>query len=209
MITERPASGDLVARGNTSDVWRWSTATVVKVLRPGIPRHWAALEADIIRRVHDAGLPVPRTDGVVDVGGRPAVVLERIDGSSMWSQIRSSPGDLPRLVEELVDVQQAILGAGPIEGLPDLSARVRSKIDAVTELPSGERQEALALLDGLPQGSTLCHGDMHPGNLLAGPDGWVVVDWFDAVGRPCDGRPGAKLAPHAVRVRTALGTPLS
>ena len=171
---------DLIARGNTSDVWRWSPTTVVKVLRPEIPADWAWLEADITRAVYEAGLPAPATEGVVEVEGRPGVVLERVDGASMWNQMKATPGRLPGLIEELVDLQVRIHAAGPIDGLPDLVTRLHGKIDEAEQLPETERGEAHDLLATLPAGTALCHGDMHPANILMSARGWIVVDWFDA-----------------------------
>jgi len=185
MVGQQHARGELIARGNTSDVWRWTDSTVVKVLRPDIPRHWAALEAEITRSVHQAGLPVPATDGVVEVDGRPGIVLEHIEGVSMWSQMKAARAELPRLMEDLVDLQAEILATGPIDGVPDLVSRVRSKVDEAVELPADERREAQDLLASLPIGSALCHGDMHPANILMSARGWIVVDWFDAaIGYP-------------------------
>ena len=150
--TDRPCDGrycramvghlhpdDLIARGNTSDVWRWSPTTVVKVLRPDIPRHWAGLEADITRAVHEAGLPAPATDSVVEIEGRPGVVLECIDGVSMWSQMKVAPEQLPGLIEDLVDLQVRVHAAGPIAGIPDLVTRLHAKIDEAEQLPEPER----------------------------------------------------------------------
>ena len=171
---------DLIARGNTSDVWRWSPTTVVKVLRPEIPADWAWLEADITRAVYEAGLPAPATEGVVEVEGRPGVVLERVDGASMWNQMKATPRRLPGLIEELVDLQVRIHAAGPIDGLPDLVTRLHGKIDEAEQLPEPERGEAHDLLATLPAGTALCHGDMHPANILMSARGWIVVDWFDA-----------------------------
>jgi aminoglycoside phosphotransferase (APT) family kinase protein len=179
MVGQLPAD-DLIARGNTSDVWRWSPTTVVKVLRPEIPAQWAALEADITQRVHAAGLPAPATDGLVEVDGRPGVVLERVDGASMWSRMKAEPAMLPTLVEELVGLQATIQAAGPIGGLPDLVARLHGKIDEAAQVSDAERLEAHELLTGMPGGDALCHGDMHPANILLSRRGWIVVDWFDA-----------------------------
>jgi aminoglycoside phosphotransferase (APT) family kinase protein len=171
---------DLIARGNTSDVWRWSPTTVVKVLRPEIPAQWATLEAEITERVHAAGLPAPATDGVVEVDGRPGVVLERIEGPSMWSRMKAAPSELPTLVTQLVDIQVTLQAAGPISGLPDLASRLHGKIDEADQIASEERDEAHALLARMPAEQALCHGDMHPANILMAARGWVVVDWFDA-----------------------------
>jgi aminoglycoside phosphotransferase (APT) family kinase protein len=180
MVVQQPGRGELIARGNTSDVWAWTTTTVVKILRPGIPEHWAGLEAAITERVGAAGLPVPATDGVIDVDGRRAIVLERITGASMWDHMRDDPGRIPALVDELVDLQCAVLAVGAIDGVPDLVVRLRTKIDAAVELPPNEREAARALLDELEVGSALCHGDFHPANLLGSRGHWIIVDWFDA-----------------------------
>jgi aminoglycoside phosphotransferase (APT) family kinase protein len=190
-------AGDLIARGNTSDVWRWSPTTVVKVLHPGIPAHWATLEADITERVHAAGLPAPATDGLVEVNGRPGVVLEHIEGASMWSRMKEQPSVLPELIAELVDIQATIQAAGPIEGLPDLVTRLHGKIDEASQVSDMERREAHELLMGMPRGGALCHGDMHPANILLSARGWIVVDWFDAA----IGHGGADLARSSLLMR--------
>jgi hypothetical protein len=186
-------------------VWAWTTTTVVKVLRPGIPENWAELEAAITDRVGAAGLPVPATDGVIDIDGRRGIVLERITGTSMWDHMREDPGRIPPLVAELVDLQCTVLAAGPIDGVPDLAERVRTKIGAADELPPTERSAAQALLDDLEVGTSLCHGDFHPANLLRSDGGWVIVDWFDAaIGiATADLARSSLLMPSGVGVRSA------
>ena len=171
--------GRPIARGNTSDIYAWIGETVVKVLRPDIPRHWASIEADITRRVHAAGLPVPATEGVVEVDGRSAVVLERISGPTMWERMRDAPEEVPRLIDILVGLQ-AELHSTTVRGLPDLARRLGSKIDEAVQLTASERQEAQALLATLPRGKVLCHGDIHPANIIVAERGMVILDWFDA-----------------------------
>lgn len=199
------ALGEFVARGNTSDVWRWSPGTVVKVLHPDIPDHWATLEADITRRVHEAGLPAPATEGVVVVDGRQGIVFEHVDGISMWERMKSSPGELPALVEALVDLQAGLHAAAPVDGLPNLVTRLRGKIEAAENLPAEERREALDLLAGLPTASALCHGDLHPANILMSPRGMILIDWFDAAA----GHPLADLARSSLLMRPPVSMMLA
>jgi len=180
MHAEDQTLGKRLARGNTSDVWEWTPQTVVKVLLPDIPRHWAALEADITRLVHAAGLPVPATDGVGEVDGRPGVVLERIDGETMWHRMMDSPEEVPALIEVLVDIQRDVQSVSPIVGISDLTTRLRRKIDEAAAVSDEDRHRAHELLTAMPSGSALCHGDMHPANIVMSPRGIVIVDWFDA-----------------------------
>ncbi len=172
--------GELIARGNTSNVWAWTPETVVKVLHPDIPQHWASIEADITRRVHAEGYPVPATDGVIEIDGRSGIVLERIDGETMWERMKAAPAEVPQLIEALIDLQAGLHAAAPVDGLPDLARRLGSKIDEAVQVSARDRREAQALLGRLPTATALCHGDMHPNNIVMADRGMVIVDWFDA-----------------------------
>jgi tRNA A-37 threonylcarbamoyl transferase component Bud32 len=195
----QPRLGSLVARGNTSDIWEWTPGTVIKLLNPGIPAHWAAIEADITSRVHDAGLPSPATEGVVEVDGRPGVVLERVHGETMWDRMKAAPDEVPHLTEVLIDIQTHVHAAPIVEGLPLLATRLRRKIEEATELPEAERAESLGMLARAPQGKALCHGDMHPANIVLSTRGMVIVDWYDAA----IGDAGADLARSSLLLRPA------
>jgi hypothetical protein len=63
--------------------------------------------------------------------------------------------------------------------LADLRAVLANRIrDA--GLPPHLRDFAMRVLDGLPDGDRLCHGDYHPGNLLLAHGQTVVIDWGSA-----------------------------
>lgn len=199
MAHRRIGSALPIARGNTSDIHAWTPGTVVKVLRPGIPRQWASIEADITRRVHAAGLPVPATDGVIEVDGRPAVIFERIAGPTMWEVMKERPAEVPRLADRLVGLQHE-LHATSVGGLPDLARRLGSKIDEAVQVPASERQEAQLLLAGMARGAVVCHGDIHPANIVMAERGTVILDWFDAA----SGHPMADRARSSLLMRPLI-----
>lgn len=176
--------GPLLGRGRTSEVFELGSDLVVKVPRPEVPGHWAAKEASIAASVHEAGLPTPGVHGTMDVGGRESIIFERIHGPSMWDMVMDDPARLPALTEQMVAVQRQINQVAAPEAVPGLQSRIRSKICETAQLSGPEQQVALDLADSLPSGVSLCHGDLHPGNILMGADGPVVIDWFDAAAGP-------------------------
>ncbi len=179
MSAQTDPSAAPIARGNTSDIWAWSDHAVIKVLRPGIPSHWAEMEADTLSRVHAAGLPVPQTEGVVEFQGRSAIVMEKIDGVAMWERIKREPAAVGTLIEQLVDLQIEVQRTS-VKGLVPMVERLRRKIGDATQLSETERDEAKALLERLPTGDAVCHGDFHPANIILTANGPVILDWFDA-----------------------------
>lgn len=170
----------MIARGNTSDVYTWTRDTVVKLLRPGIPPEWAGREATINRLVNASGFPAPAVLDTVTMDGRPGIVFERIEGVSMWDEMLADPSEIPRLSRTLADLQAELNSLPAPPGLPELHERLAMNIAVASLLPLGERAAAQRALDNLPRGTSLCHFDVHPNNVLLGPDGPVLIDWFDA-----------------------------
>ena len=177
--------GPLVAAGRTSDVYEFGRGSVIKVFRPYVPVHWAAKEARFTSAVRDVGAPAPAVGGLVEVEGRDAIVFERVSGPSLWELVVESRHDAAGLARELAAVHRCILSAGLPCEVTGLVERIRSKIAGVEQLTLGERGEAHQALGSLPKGAALLHGDLHPGNVLMGAGGPVVIDWFDsAIGHP-------------------------
>ena len=177
--------GDLIAVGRTSDVYEFGVGAVVKVPRPEVPDHWAALEASFTAAVGRLGVPAPAVVEVTQIGGRHAVVFERIEGRSMWAHMLERPADVATLAVELARTHRRIFEAGPPTGLEGLVDRMRRKLFESAPLTEREQQDAADELDRLPRGAALLHGDLHPGNVLMAADGPVVIDWFDAsIGLP-------------------------
>lgn len=177
--------GQLIANGRTSDVYRFGAGSAAKVLSPSTPQHWAEAEATFTTAVRGLGIPAPEVRDVTVIDGRAAVIFERVDGPSMWQRMLEHPTDVSTLVRELATIQRSIHEVGVPDGIPSLVDRLRLKFSASNELGADERASARELLDQQPIGGALLHGDLHPGNILLGQDGPVVIDWFDAtVGHP-------------------------
>ncbi len=177
--------GELVAAGRTSDVYEFGDGAVIKVPRPGVPEHWALLEAAFTAAVQSLDVPSPSVIDVIRIDGRHAIVFERIAGRSMWMHMRERPGEIPALARVLAELHLRIFEAGPPAGIEGLVDRVRHKLGGVQQLSASERDRAISILERLPKGAALLHGDLHPGNVLMTDDGPVAIDWFDAsIGMP-------------------------
>jgi aminoglycoside phosphotransferase (APT) family kinase protein len=83
------------------------------------------------------------------------------------------------LAELHVSVHQCI-----VDDLPSQHEQLERLITRA-ELPTAQRDLALARLRELPDGTAICHGDFHPDNVLVNGDTATVIDWTTAgVGNP-------------------------
>ncbi len=104
----------------------------------------------------------------------------RPEAAPIEEVIPEAPEDIASLTSELVRVQRMIHVSGLPSDVPDLVSRLQRKVSACTAIDAADRSEAATAVDRLPRGAALLHGDLHPGNVLMGSDGPVVIDWFDA-----------------------------
>jgi thiamine kinase len=189
--------GELVASGTRSTVRAYGRGAVVKVPEPSTADGWIRCEAAYAEAARVAGAPVPRLLGVEQIAGRPASVWERVEGASMWQHVVDRPGRAAELGRLLADVHQALFALVPPVTLPRQRDRMVSKIRRSAATLDESLAVALELLPavGPPR---LCHGDLHPSNVIMSPRGPVIVDWFDA----SRGEPLADVARSALTLRS-------
>ena len=85
--------------------------------------------------------------------------------------------------------------------LPPVREVLRHWIERTEAIPPDLSRFALAVLDTLPDGDRLCHGDFHPANIMMDGETPVVIDWSNVA----RGAPEADLARSRVILR--LGKP--
>jgi uncharacterized protein (TIGR02172 family) len=178
-----------IAEGRTAEIYLWDENHVLKLYRDGCPPDWVEYEAWIAGAIHQAGIPSPAAGEIVEVDGRRGLVYERIEGLSMLQDMNARPWALLKHARSLADLQ-AKIHRQSITGLPSYKDRLKFDIQRAQALSEELRAKALGILEALPDGQSVCHGDYHPGNIILTKDGPVVIDWMTA----CSGSPWTDVA---------------
>jgi thiamine kinase len=174
------ALGDIVARGTRSTVHAYGRGAVAKVPVPSTPDEWIRYEARYSEAARTAGAPAPRLLGIEEIDGRVASVWEHAVGTSMWQQAVDRPEQSAALGRLLADLQHRLFELVPPVTLPRQRDRIVSKIRRTAATIDASYARALELLPPPAGTPRLCHGDLHPSNVILGRDGPMLVDWFDA-----------------------------
>jgi aminoglycoside phosphotransferase (APT) family kinase protein len=177
-MSRRP--GELVARGSRSSVHSYGRGAVVKVPAQSTPEGWIRYEARYAEAARAAGAPAARLLGIEQIDGRTASVWEHVEAPSMWQHVVDQPDRSAELGRLLADVQYGLFELVPPVKLPRQRDRLVSKIRWAAATVDASLERALELLPPQAGPPRLCHGDLHPSNVLLGRDGPVIVDWFDA-----------------------------
>jgi aminoglycoside phosphotransferase (APT) family kinase protein len=175
----------LIGTGASADVFRVAGGRVIKLFHESVHPGLMAREHDGASRAFAAGLPVARPIGWESIDGRTGIVFEELEGRPL---IGSAPpwriGRLRGALEKLARCHAEIHRCGA-DGLAYRQHdMLRARIERADVDPA-LRDAALARLAALPPGDRLCHGDLHPGNVIEGANGIAAVDWANAsIGDP-------------------------
>lgn len=149
-----------------------------KVYREGQMPYQAFKEAFTLSVVGELGIPAPRVYSVETFQGRTAVLMDQVRGVSLYDIMGGKMDKAPECLDKAVELQTAMHNATFSEFVP-LKNMVRGMILNGPGLTDGERDMLLKKLDSLPDGSSICHGDFHCGNILFDGTSYQIIDWAE------------------------------
>jgi uncharacterized protein (TIGR02172 family) len=179
MMKELESLGSPLAVGRTAEIFLWDAGKVIKLFRPGWEEAEARWEAHKAGAIHTAGLPVPAVFGVVEVNGRYGILYERLNGISFIRVFQSQPWKLFSTARWMADIHHNIHRCS-VPHLPSVHDNMIRRFQRMKEMPEDVRQALFKLLDRLPKGEAVCHGDFHPENIFLNGSTPFVLDWMDA-----------------------------
>lgn len=167
----------MLAEGREAEVYIQSDGTVLKLMRNAVDIVRAQREAAVCRLLEQQGHVAPTVHDVVTVGDRPGLVMDRIEGEDLLAALQRRPLRVLTAARVLAEVHGDIHDCAAPPQLPDLNDELGERIRAADPLPADLKDLALRVLDRLPRGDRLCHGDFHLGNILGSWSAPVTIDW--------------------------------
>ncbi len=175
-----------IAEGREAEMFAWEDGRVLRLYRGGFFRGAPEQQARMLNIARERGIRVPAQYGLVEVDGRPGIVLERLDGPDLLTEIGAKPW---RVFADGAVWGRLHAEINSSQAPPDLEttrSRYRRMIEASPLVPDDFRAPALARLDSLPDGDCLNHGDFHPANIMRCDGDFAAIDWGNATRGPAE-----------------------
>jgi len=130
------------------------------------------------RAAFAAGLPAPEVFDEVTLEGRFGIVLSRLDGPTLLQLLRPRAMTPEQAGAILAALSISVHNTPPPPDVISLRDLIRALLRSPGNLlPKHLATGVLALLESLPPGDGLCHGDLHPGNVIMTAEGPRLIDW--------------------------------
>jgi uncharacterized protein (TIGR02172 family) len=169
-----------IATGRTAEIYPFEDGKVLKLFFPTIPQAWIEKEIDTGRYIQNAKLPVPKVFERVKSNGREGVVYERIEGPTLLNELGKKPWKVVEYARLLANLHGQVHEVSAPANLETQQEWARGGIPETKKLSKDLQERVLRLLDSMPGGNQLCHGDFHPGNIIITQRGPVIIDWMTA-----------------------------
>lgn len=169
--------GALIGSGRVADAYAYGDR-VLKLYHHERNRQDAFFEAAMLAVLEPHGLPVPRVHEAGAYDGRWGLVMDRVAGETLGARAMADPAQTPVVIDEMVRLQRQLHAASEPR-LRSLKTRLAHNITQAPSLNPAVKERRLAALTDLPEGERICHGDLHPFNIIGAPGKAVVIDWLD------------------------------
>jgi aminoglycoside phosphotransferase (APT) family kinase protein len=167
-----------IAMGRTAEIYSYGEGKVVKLFFSTTPQSWIDKEIKIGKYIQEAKLPVPKVFNKVSINNREGIVYERIEGPALLNELTTKPWNVVKYSRLLAKLHVQIHEVQAPENLETQREWATGGIPNTDKLSNDLKEKVLRLLNYLPDGSKLCHGDFHPGNIILSKNGPVIIDWM-------------------------------
>jgi Ser/Thr protein kinase RdoA (MazF antagonist) len=168
--------GKIIGVGNTASVYEWDDNKVLKLFNQGYPCEAVENEYRNAKAIRDMNFAKPKVYEVIIYEGRNGIIYDRLEGESLLDWLMKT-GDLHECAIWMAKIHKAII-QNKISNVLNCKDFLKYHISNAL-LSLEKQQDALHMINKLPEGNTLCHGDFHPGNILISGENAFVIDFMN------------------------------
>ncbi len=174
----------LLNEGGQSKIYEYAGDTVLRVPKREMDYDSIHYEFRVYRFL-EGKLPVPRVHEVAEYRDVPCLVMEKLSGTDLFSVLRKRPLRIASVPGILTGLHGSLFSLKTSDAFNTNHDKARYCIGKASNLDAALKEKLFTLLDRLPSGTTLCHGDFHPGNIIESGKNRYVIDWSSAtIGSP-------------------------
>lgn len=167
-----------IGTGAQANVYLYKNIAI-KVFNHGYDKASVFYEAMITSLIENVGLPIAKAHEVVYIKDKIAIKMDYVEGVTLNEWILADNDNVNKYVDIMVDLQIEIHSKN-IHMPISLNNKLKEKITGNMDINESKREKLLKVLDRLPEGNSLCHGDFHGNNIMKTDNQYYIIDWIDA-----------------------------
>lgn len=176
---------ELIGRGRCAEIWAISDDLVAKTYEPTFTTERVDRFAVVNRAIGVAGVRAPRVHGRGTHNGREVLVLDRVNGVTLWDAIDRQPHLAEDFGSALADLHLQVHQVN-VPGLDHKLDELEDRVRRPNADPQILERAVRAVEHGRSLPTVLVHGDLHPANVMVLEESGelISIDWDGAMSGP-------------------------
>lgn len=172
---------ELIGRGANGEVYRVDRENVIKVFQKAAPLEVIDRERTLAQESLLAGIPTAISYSVVMADDRYGIMFELINADTLSNVLKNNPDRYEELTEKYASLYKKIHGTEvDKDSFPSTKEIYYAAMEECASYYTKEEMDSLrALVESVPERSTLIHGDYHPNNVMFQDDDLILIDMGD------------------------------
>jgi len=175
---EPEVPGLKLSEGTVANVYEWGNDRVIKIYRASYPVE--KITAEYYNALAVKGLPFMKAE-VLELKKTEfgfGIIFKKVNGENMLDYILRT-GDMKGAAIKLAELQKSInkclFDIEKTEAIATAHQKLREAMMASKKADSDATKEMIRFLGTMKEGKALCHGNLHPDNVMLTDDGPVAL----------------------------------
>ena len=172
------SSCPVIGRGGAGTVYRLDEDKIVKVYHPDMKLESVQRERELARAAIVSGIPSVIPYDTVRCGESYGIVFEMIASDTLGHAFANNPDKIEEYVDRYVAFVKELHSVHlKQDSFEDLKTVLHRAVPGLSDCLGVDELDLLnSLIDSIPDGDSLIHGDLHPGNIMVQDDTLLLID---------------------------------
>jgi thiamine kinase-like enzyme len=171
--------GEVIGKGRTAEVIYWGNNRVLKLFYKDYPSNIIDYYFKVDTLIGKIFPNCPKAIEKIEQNGRIGVVYDYVEGIILTEYMGKKIKKIGKAFRMLAEIH-ADMHKYEINNITSQKNTFKLAIQKTDLLDDDQKKEIIKYIKRLPDGNTICHGDLHPENVMISNDKLYVIDWSNA-----------------------------
>ncbi len=168
--------GEVIGKGRAAEVIYWGNNRVLKLFYKKFPSNIIDYQFKVDTLVGKIFPNCPKPFEKIKENGRIGILYEYIEGITLIEFMKKKIINIGKALRMLAEIHVEMhkYESKDINSLKNIFKPI---IHQTNLLDDDQKKEITNYIEKLPDGNAICHGDLHPDNIIVSKNKLYVIDW--------------------------------